>query len=278
MLAVLTACGQETGSPDAHADAAGATRKPFRIQREQIRPVVENRGSCFASDLIIVGGARVGRMYRVVALTPSDSGWRFLAGDEPQATSPDPRQLGTYDVNTVANVDLDIVKFLDQPAGSVYVRDASGNLVRSSESSVEVRNVLTLPDIEGEVNFDDLWTLHLPGRFQRRIEDESLVLHRPGLTFWMLSWGRGHDDVQAIRSLIKDHERPEAFDVREEEVEGLWRLSYRVHEAAPDQRRSSLTVVIQEGSAVINCSAYFDDESDLATAFAVLRSVRVRRT
>jgi len=80
-------------------------------------------GSCIVSDRITVDGALVGFMYREAPDDKYDSGWRFLAGDESDEYANTPRNLGLYDVNTIANYDPAITEHLDAPVGTACVRE-----------------------------------------------------------------------------------------------------------------------------------------------------------
>jgi len=53
--------------------------KRFKLSAEQIRPLAEGHGACFASDMIKVEGRRVAFMYREAPGREGDSGWRFMS-------------------------------------------------------------------------------------------------------------------------------------------------------------------------------------------------------
>src|SRR5689334_12186398 len=103
--------------------------KRFKIPAAQIRTVAPGLGSAFASDMITVDGKRVGYMYREEPDDETDSGWRFLSGEESQAYLDDAAHLEIYDVNTIANYDPDIVPHLSAPVGSAFEREDGGPLV-----------------------------------------------------------------------------------------------------------------------------------------------------
>src|SRR5436305_10991307 len=106
------------------------SKKKFALQADQIKPLAQNRGGCFATDVITVEGRKVGYMYREKPDFDSDSGWRFMSGTESQADLDDAYNLAIYDVNTIANYDPDIVPFLDAPIGSSFERkDGNGHFV-----------------------------------------------------------------------------------------------------------------------------------------------------
>ncbi len=112
------------------------TPKLFRLSADQIIPLAPGRGSCIASDLIVVGGNRVGYMYRENPDNRLDGGWRFFAGSEDQEYADDAGNFGMYDVNTIANYDPDIIPYLDALAGSAYERDAIGRFVATATPSL----------------------------------------------------------------------------------------------------------------------------------------------
>jgi len=101
--------------------------KRLRLNIDQLRPLAEGYGSCFATDRITMKRKPVGFMYRQAPVNDTDSGWRFLAGDESDTYVTDPDNHGIYDVNVIANFDPDIIPFLDAPELSAFQRrDGSG--------------------------------------------------------------------------------------------------------------------------------------------------------
>jgi hypothetical protein len=111
--------------------------KDFRIHRDRIRPLAEGRGGCIATDLITVGGHKVGFMDRETPDNDLDSGWRFLSGLESEVFMRDADNHGVYDVNTIANDDPDIISLLDAPIGSAFERDETGRFVEVDDEAPE---------------------------------------------------------------------------------------------------------------------------------------------
>ena len=104
--------------------------KKFGLSPGEIRPLAMGFGACMASDRITVDRQRVGFMYREDGDHDSDSGWRFLAGDESEEYLSNPSNFEIYDVNTIANYDPAIVRHLEAPIGASFVRDpSSGQLL-----------------------------------------------------------------------------------------------------------------------------------------------------
>ena len=105
-------------------------QKQFRLRADQIKPLAEGRGGCFATDMITVDGHRVGYMYREQPDDGPDGGWRFFSGKETQEYVDDPNHTMLYDVNTIANYDPEIIPFLAAPCGSTFERDDLGRFVQ----------------------------------------------------------------------------------------------------------------------------------------------------
>ena len=100
--------------------------KQFFLDAEQIKRLIEPMGYCIASDRITVNGGKVGYMYREEGDNPADSGWRFFEGSEDQEYADDPSHFKIYDVNTIANYNMEIIPLLDSPFGSAFERTPSG--------------------------------------------------------------------------------------------------------------------------------------------------------
>lgn len=107
---------------------AAKTRR-FAIPGDQIADVAPGRGSCIASDRILVDNQRVGYMYREAPDQSHDSGWRFFSGTESQEYCDDAGNFSFYDVNTVANYDSSILPFLDADVGAAFERNEYGQFV-----------------------------------------------------------------------------------------------------------------------------------------------------
>ena len=99
------------------------SQKKFALRADQIGPLAEGHGGCFATDMITVEGRRVGYMYREEPDNEIDSGWRFMAGRESPEYMDEADNHAIYDVNTVAHYDPDIIPLLNAPVGSVFERE-----------------------------------------------------------------------------------------------------------------------------------------------------------
>ena len=103
------------------------TRKKFAMLASDIEEIATGYGSCLASDMITVGGLKVGYMYRKRPRDEHDSGWSFFGGQESDAYTSDASNFEIYDVNTIANYDRDVVPLLDTPAPCAFERNSATN-------------------------------------------------------------------------------------------------------------------------------------------------------
>ena len=97
--------------------------KKYFLSKDEMTPLAPGRGSCMASDRITVDGFPVCYMYREAHDEPHSSGWMFFAGDETQEYADDPDNFDLYDVNTIANIDPDIIPYLDAPVETAFARE-----------------------------------------------------------------------------------------------------------------------------------------------------------
>jgi hypothetical protein len=97
-----------------------------------LRRLVDDPRACIASDRILVDGRRVGYMVREAPSLPEESGWEFFSDDETEAYLDTAANFGVYGLNSVANVDPEIVPFLWAPPGAIFQRIDGGPLRRAS--------------------------------------------------------------------------------------------------------------------------------------------------
>jgi hypothetical protein len=256
------------------------TKKHFAIRADQIKPLAANRGGCFATDMIVVEGRKVGYMYRDEPRHDVDSGWVFTAGQESQPYMDDAANHGIYDVNTIANYDPEIIPFLDAPAGTAFDRQGSSFLQVGGEPwepGAPNWPPPGFPIVEGDHALSAQWSIRLPERFARRFEEGSVVLWRPGLTIWLTAWNNEHGDSQSKRlSGLKEAISPERFAEQEDTPENLTRYSYRLRDENEDGPVESLYGFVISDDGHLQLAIYFDDLADEAEARQLVAGVAAR--
>ena len=104
--------------------------KEFKLNENEIKKLIDLKGSCIASDRITVDGLKVGYMYKEEAINEFDTGWRFFSGDEDEQYTNNPDNFGVYSLNTICNYDRIIIPYLDKKVGT--------RLERINDSFIEV--------------------------------------------------------------------------------------------------------------------------------------------
>lgn len=171
-------------------------QKKYRLAGKDIKRLVNHNGGCIATDRITVDGLSVGYMYREPPDNDADTGWRFMAGDESQDYMDDADNHGVYAVNTIANYDREILPFIDAPIGAAFARNSETGRFELVASPVDPDDCLhpDYPVVSGDYQLTETWSVSLPLKFNRRIEDGSLILWRPGLTIYFTAWNNDHQE------------------------------------------------------------------------------------
>ncbi len=250
--------------------------KNYRLSAADIVPGLADNSACYATDRITVDGQPVGFMYR------DADGWNFFAGDESQSYVDNPANLGMFSLNTIANYDRAIVAYLHAPPGSAYLR-------RGSEFVVDPEGAPTDPDeptaaglsteypvVDGPIAMTADWSINLPEPMNRRIDDDMLVLWRPGLTAWIDVWGNPNGDLPTARlAAIKQMSSPHRYDDTEWTDDGLLYSTYRLTEDAT--RPAALYGNVVGNAGHIQIAVYFDRDSEAAAAAALVGRVSANR-
>lgn len=130
------------------------------------------------------------------------------------------------------------------------------------------------PVVKGRYQITKEWAVDLPGEFNRRFEDGSLVIWRPGFTIWTTVWNNDHDETLDQRlNWIEADSSPDAHSQETEKVGGLIRYAYRLEEESHDSRRPAFYCFAIGQNGHVQMAIYFDREDDLATAKQIWRSL-----
>lgn len=95
----------------------------YVLAPDQIEQLIEQKGYCYASDMITVDGHKVGFMHREHREDRDDSGWRFYSGLETEEYVENEHHFMMFDLNYIANIDPDIIPYLTMPIGAELERD-----------------------------------------------------------------------------------------------------------------------------------------------------------
>lgn len=95
----------------------------FKIKKEDIKKLIDIKGSCIASNKITIEGKKIGYMYREEPSNEVDTGWRFFAGNENEAYTNNPGNFNVFELNTICNYDETIIPYLDNQIGSSFEKN-----------------------------------------------------------------------------------------------------------------------------------------------------------
>lgn len=119
------------------------------------------------------------------------------------------------------------------------------------------------PVVEGLYWLTADWMVTLPFKMNRRLEDDSLVLWRPGFTIWISIWGNdGKTCRESYESVLEDANLGRFDENLIEQPEAIW-FSYRLKEHLPVP---ALYAFAFAPGGYIQAALYFDVESDLEHA------------
>ena len=251
------------------------TDKQFHLRPEQIDRLIEDPRGCLATDRIVVDGEPVGYMYREESTVDEDSGWRFMAGDESDEYMADANNIGVYALNSIANYDRDIIPLLVAPVGAYFARDETGGdfvrLLDPDDDTIELGLHPDFPVVEGEYRLTNDWKITLDEPCNRRVEDGSMVIWRPGLTAHIVAWDNTPEDSVADRvNQLMDSVSPSATDLVRTDGDEFTRVKYRVSQDGTD---TIATFVVGERSQLL-AQLQFDDEASGSLANQIADSIQ----
>jgi hypothetical protein len=130
------------------------------------------------------------------------------------------------------------------------------------------------PIVDGRYVLTDTWSIDLPDKFARRLEDGCLVFWRPGLTIWLVAWNNDHGKSQAERlASIKEAACLTRFDVRESTTGNVTRFRYRLRDENEDGVVEAVHAYTMDDVGHLQMAVYFDDPADADMACKLADSV-----
>ncbi|MBA6373487.1 hypothetical protein H4J56_18905 [Colwellia sp. BRX8-4] len=130
------------------------------------------------------------------------------------------------------------------------------------------------PVVDGQYRITNEWLITLNQPHNRRVEDGSLVLWRPGVTVWINIWN--NDDNETIEEIIKwisSGSDPKAFDVESIVKEGLTKYSYRLNEKENNKLTLTYNGYIITNDSYVQITVYFNLDNDAKVAKSIIDSL-----
>ena len=131
------------------------------------------------------------------------------------------------------------------------------------------------PVVEGHHQMTQEWSVVLPSKFNRRIEDGDLVFWRPGFTVWVAVWNNDKKETkqQRLASLKTEHARG-AFAVQERQIGSTLFYTYRLAENSKDKRVPALYCYAFSDFSEVQMAIYFDSETDASIGESLCLTIK----
>ncbi len=237
--------------------------KRYKLKVEQIKQLIPDLGFALATEKITVDGKKVDYMIREEPHRVGDSGWIFYGGGETQEYLDDINNTSLHDLNTIANYDPDIIRFLSYPVGTEIERNQEGVLAIIHGSEEEPEKIF-LPPLEiGRINITKNWSFELSTHMLRRVEGGSLVLWRPGFTIWLDSFKAQSEVEKRIKGVL-DTMSPESKDLLNLSEKGFHKMRYRLDEETGLKTQAASYIFAFSEHHEIHMAIYFEDENDMS--------------
>lgn len=130
------------------------------------------------------------------------------------------------------------------------------------------------PVVEGDFPLTAQWSVELPAPFNKRLEEEHLVLFRPGLRIFVGVWN--NDDAQSQEARlahVRDAASSDRYDEKTSTDGDVWLYGYRLKEADSDSPCDALYAFGLGTQGHVDLACFVDDESKLALAEQVWHSL-----
>jgi hypothetical protein len=135
------------------------------------------------------------------------------------------------------------------------------------------------PVVSGDYAMTKGWRIKLEQDFNRRIDEGSLVLWRPELTFWINVWNS--DGQVAVDDVLKRLLADASAQRTDEQIDSIGemaRLTYELSEDDAEREQSSersINGFVIYPAGYVQIAAYYESPEARAAAYDIIRSVRV---
>ncbi len=118
------------------------------------------------------------------------------------------------------------------------------------------------PVVEGDYFLSKYWSITVPIPFNRRVDDDSLVLWKPGLTFWMTQFEnhQAKSPREMVLSLIADRDN-EVDDYKEFEIIDTFIAQYFQEEIKDDKTVFSYHYIIASEVSMLSVKTYANNRT-----------------
>ena len=253
----------------AHSLVQGMRFMPdWAVHPDEIIPMVPHLGQALVTLSIARDGQAVGIMERHSPGHAQDSGWVFYALEDSDAYLDNPKNATALDINIIANIDPSIIPFLSYPKGTIIERSGP-DLPSEYRGPKRTPATSFMMPSWGHTQISQSWHIHLPDQFFRRMENQSLVLWREGVTMWcrntlgQFTW----TETLARPSAASPSQRHESRDQYDSSLGSI-------HPSARGKRTPMLAKLLCASDNLLICTVYFSESSFEPRAYEIATTVQ----
>ena len=238
--------------------------KKYKLKSDEIERLVPDIGFAFVSDMITVEGKNVAYMVRQQASRDDDSGWVFYGGGETQEYIDDFSNTSKLSVNTIANYDPEIIRFLTYPPGTEIERNNAGRL-RVTTAETKLPEVIFLPPADpGPIDINKSWSFNVSSRMLKRFDKGSVVVWRPGFTIWSNCYDANGWKIKDRVNKIIETASPDKMDFLEVAKNNVHKVRYRLQEVIDEKEQNAICIFALTEDQEIHMVIYFDHAEALS--------------
>jgi len=206
---------------------------PRKNQHATPAQLIEQRfgptATCRVSRTITTTDTPVGHLYREPPQGEDDTGWRLLAEDEPYELLDEPQNGEVLALAVMAEYQAELAPILlEAPVGALFARDEETGEYLQEDSPFDPEDLPPeSPVVSGEFPLADGWSIKLPCLMNLRVEEDVVILSRPGLVAYLMVWGNEEDQsIEARLADLREEIPAEATDIQHQTAGTLHHLTY----------------------------------------------------
>lgn len=132
------------------------------------------------------------------------------------------------------------------------------------------------PIISGKYKITKEWSIDLPGKFNKRFEDDSLVIWKPRFTMWIIVWNNNKnlnpfDQLEIVRQSKSN----KAYDLIEIREPNTYRYGYKLDEWREEEKRTVYAFYgyVSGRDGYTQIAFYYDNKADFEIAKKIWLSI-----
>ena len=250
--------------------------KNYKLKSDQIERLVPDIGSAFVTDIITVEGMRVDYMVRPQSDQNGDSGWIFYGGGETQEYIDDSNNTSLLSLNTIANYDPEIIRFLTYPPGTEIERNNEGRL-QVITAGLNEPEVVFLPPVKlGSIQITKNWGFNNSTHMLKRFDKGSLVIWRTGFTIWFDSFNTNKVGIEERVNNVLKTASPDKTDFSEVRENGVHKIRYRLKEMTDGKEQNAVYIFALSDNHEIHMAIYFDNYNDMSEIEEIYKTLEYK--